>query len=283
MANEQRSSLKFWLLKTPIFFAITAFLFTAVTTALTGLLLPATETTVQAAGILTFITMTIAAILAIRRIGIVDIKRSDLVTVFNTQTIITVIASLISFVTISHMPAVQMWVYNLMQTHTGVVIGFVLATLIVLLSFYILGVLIVSLWAKFLRARAMNIPTWKIICSMPFGFAMTWIPGYFLSSKSEKKPSISVTCKWISALTKWTTKNLTNAGFIFAILIIATGLFAGLASTLLTLTFAMLFGIWAMQSGHDKFTKNIGGAYATTAVVINIAIIIYMITVAYII
>ena len=273
MANEQRSSLKFWLLKTPIFFSITAFLLTAVTTVLTGLLLPATETTVQAAGILTFITMTIAAILAIRRIGIVDIKRSDLVTVFNTQTIITVIASLISFVTLSHMPAVQMWVYNLMQTHTGVVIGFVLATMIVLLSFYILGVLIVSLWAKFLRARAMNIPTWKIICSMPFGFAMTWIPGYFLSSKSEKKPSISVTCKWISALTKWTTKNLT----------IATGLFAGLASTLLTLTFAMLFGIWAMQSGHDKFTKNIGGAYATTAVVINIAIIIYMITVAYII
>lgn len=283
MANEQKSSLKFWLIKTPIFFAITAFFFTVVTTALVGLLLPATETSIQATGILTFITMIIAAVLAIRRIGIVDIKRGDMVTIFNTQTIITVIASLVSLVAISNMPAVQMWIYSLMQTHIGVVLGFVLVTLIVLLSFYILGVLITCLWAKFLRARAMNIPTWKIICSMPFGFAMTWIPGYFLSSKSEKKPSLSVETKWISNLTKWTTKSLTNAGFIFAILVLATELFVGLASTLLTLTFTMLFGIWAMRSGHEKFAKNIGGKYATTAVLINIAIIIYTITTAYII
>ena len=67
------------------------------------------------------------------------------------------------------------------------------------------------------------------------------------------------------------------AGFLFVALIIGTGIFNGLTTTLLSLSILLLFAIWIMQMGDKKFEKNIGNTYATTAGIINIVMIAYMI------
>lgn len=171
-----------------------------------------------------------------------------------------------------------MWLFKIMQSPAGMVLGFLFAICITLISLYILGITIIGLWACFLRARTMNIPLWKIICSIPFGFNMIWLPGYFISNDSDKKTIVTTNINWISRLTNWTFKSPTNAGFLFTVLIICTGLFNGTTTTLLTVSMALMFAIWLIQTGEKKFKKDIGNAYATTAVIINLAIVIYLIT-----
>ena len=185
--------------------------------------------------------------------------------------------SVISLIMAFNLVPLQMWLLTLMQNPTGIIIGFLLAVCLVLLSLYILGVTIMVFWACFLRARTMNIPLWKIICSIPFGFDMLWVPGYFIPAKQSKKTVVATNIKWISNLTNWTFARLSNAGFLFTALIIGTGIFNGLTTTLLSLSILLLFAIWIMQMGDKKFEKNIGNTYATTAVIINIVIIAYVI------
>ncbi|MFQ6703877.1 MAG: hypothetical protein ACLRFP_02220 [Alphaproteobacteria bacterium] len=275
------NTLKHWLVKTPIFFAITSFLFAIVVAILCGLILKDANPTMPIVGIAITITTLLSAILAIRRLGIHKMDRTGLTMIFNTEMLILAIASFVSFITLMKFIPFQIWLYNLMQSTGGIIFAIILATCIVLASLYVFGLTIVGLWAKFLRARTMNIPLWKIICSIPFGFDMIWIPGYFLPNKTDKKPILNTNTNWILKLTNWTMTRPANAGLIFTSLIILTGLFSGISGTLLTLSMLMLFGIWAIQIGAKKFEKTIGNTYATTAVVINILIITYMILIAY--
>ncbi len=275
--NDQQTTLKQWLVSTPIFFALTSFLFAVTLSVLAGLLMPKSETTLSIIGTAMIVTTIISGILAIRRIPTHKMDRAGIVTIFNIKMIILVLMSVISLIMAFNLVPLQMWLLTLMQNPTGIIIGFLLAVCLVLLSLYILGVTIMGFWACFLRARTMKIPLWKIIFSIPFGFDMLWVPGYFIPAKQSKKPVVATNIKWISNLTNWTFARLSNAGFLFVALIIGTGIFNGLTTTLLSLSILLLFAIWIMQMGDKKFEKNIGNTYATTAVIINIVMIAYMI------
>ena len=104
---------------------------------------------------------------------------------------------------------------------------------------------------------------------------MTWLPGYFIPEKTTKKPTISTDTKWYKKLTDWILSSAKNAAITFTALTLLSGLVTGFSSVLLTFTFAMLFVIWALQSGIKKFTTNIGGTYANIAVITNIVMILY--------
>ncbi len=275
--NNQQTTLKQWLVNTPIFFALTSYLFAIIISVLAGILLPTTATTLHIIGILMFFTTILSAILAIRRLPVANIDRHSIVTVFNTKMLILIIMSIISLISALNMTSIQIWLFTILQGSFGAIFGFIIATILVLVSLYTLGVSIMGLWACFLRARTMNIPLWKIICSIPFGFDMIWLPGYFIPSKTNKKPTITTTSNWISCLTNWTFKRPSNAGLLFTILVIGTGFFNGISGTLLTISMLLMFAIWLMQMGNKQFEKNIGNTYATTAVIINIAIIVYLI------
>lgn len=275
--KNQQTTLKQWLVNTPIFFAITSFLLAVVVSVLAGLLLPKNETTLNIIGISMFVTTIIAAVFAIRRVQTTKMDRTGIVTIFNLKMLILTLMSLISLITTLNLRPIQMWLLSTTQTSTGIIGGFILVVCLTLISLYVLGVMIMGLWACFLRARTMNIPLWKIICSIPFGFDMIWLPGYFIPNKADKDPIITTQTKWISKLTNWTLSSPTNAGLLFTTLVITTGLFNGFSATLLTISMLLMFAIWLMQLGYKKFEKNIGNAYATTAVTINIAIIIYLI------
>ena len=46
---------------------------------------------------------------------------------------------------------------------------------------------------------------------------------------------------------------------------------------LLTFSLALIFGIWALQSGTKPFIKNIAGKYANAAVIFNAILVILFI------
>ena len=279
--NNQQTTLKQWLVRAPIFFAITSFLCAIVLSVLGGLLLPKTESTLNIIGTLMLGTTILSAIMAIRKIPTPKMDRTGIVTIFNTKMIILTLTSIVSLIAALNLVPIQFGLLNIMHTPLGIVGGFILAVFLVLISLYILGITIMGLWACFLRARTMNIPLWKIICSIPFGFDMIWLPGYFIPNKQDKNPTVTTKTKWISKLTNWTLARQSNTVFLFTTLIIFTGIFNGMTNTLLSISMLLMFGLWIMQIGAKKFEKSIGGTYATTAVVINIAILAYIGTVIY--
>ena len=119
----------------------------------------------------------------------------------------------------------------------------------------------------------MNIPTWKIIFSIPFGFGMTWIPGYFIEDK-KSTTHVEIKSKWYNKLTDAIIAKPMAIALAFCITVAASGIFFGFSSVLLTFASAMLFSICTMYIKPNDFIKRIGKTYATWAVIINIVFII---------
>ena len=153
----------------------------------------------------------------------------------------------------------------------------ILILLLAISFLYMLGVEIFNIYAKIRCMQNFNIPSWKILLSIPFGFSALWVPGYLVNTKKAKKPSQEIHAKWYAKLINWTVKNRLNTISMFVFITILTSFFAGLSAILLTFSFALMFGIWNLQVGAQQFEKNMAKKYSSVAVIINIALIILFI------
>lgn len=278
---NKKNTLKSWLLSGPIFFATISFLFMIIVTIIVGMFARDNSTGFTLIGTLITLSTICAAILTLRRLPGKNMDRTSFINIHNAQALIVALASLASLITAIYIIPIRFWLFSLMQSQTGVILSIIIAILLVFVSLYIAGVALCGFWAKFWRAIDMKIPMWKIILSIPFGFSMTWIPGYFLPTKAVKNPTIVAHTSWYAKITNWILSRPSNAGFAFAILIGISGFFTGPAPVLLTLTLTMLFAIWAIRIGPKAFTKNIGDAYANTAIIINIIMLAYTLLTTY--
>ena len=149
--------------------------------------------------------------------------------------------------------------------------------LILLLSVYFLYMLGLEIFNIYVKVRCMqrfNIPAWKIILSIPFGFSALWVPGYLSNATNTKKPSQGIKSKWYTKLIKWTTKTQLNTISMFVFITVLSSFFAGLNAALLTFSFALLFGIWTLQTGTKQFEKNMAKKYSSVAVIVNIVLVV---------
>lgn len=275
------NTLKTWLLSGPIFFALISFLFLLIVTFGIGLILPANDTSMTAIGILLFVSIIGAAILTFRRLPKQNLDRPSFISIYNAQTAIIVLASLASLISAIYITPIELWLFSLIQTTPGIVLSIFIVIMFMLVSLYIAGVALCGFWAKLWRGIDMKIPLWKIILSVPFGFTMTWVPGYFLPEKTTKKPTVSVNTSWYANLTKWILSRPSNACISFVVLMGLSGFIAGFMPLLLSLTMIMLFALWVIYTGQKQFIKNIGGTYANVAIAINFAMLIYVFVFAY--
>ena len=140
--------------------------------------------------------------------------------------------------------------------------------------FYMLGIEVFNIYIKIRCMQNFNIPKWKIILSIPFGFSALWIPGYLLNKKDNKKPSQTIKSNWYAKLINWTTKAPLNRISMFVFITILSAFFSGFNAMLLMFSFALLFGIWVLQIGTKQFEKNMQKKYSSVAIIINIALII---------
>lgn len=270
MANEQRTNLSTWTLWSPIKFALITFGIMIIGAIILSIIYSWAQIPVDnfyTPLLLTlFASIVAGAIIQIRTAPRSSLNRPTFITIQNTQTIILSALFLLSSYLILLYNQEIMLNLLLMETHFSSTFLLTLSTC-ALFYLYLIGLFISNFYAKFSRIRTFNIPTWKIILSIPFGFSALWTPGYILDHKSAKTKSNS-------NITNWIISKPANTIATYIAIILVSGFFFGFNSVLLTYALALIFGIWTIQVGPQKFIKTMPGKYSTAAVVFNITLLL---------
>ena len=197
--------------------------------------------------------------------------QSDFVAITNGASIISIVSSIIALSVFGlYGPLFQrkMMMLYLLQP---VVFGIIFLT-ITIISFYVLGVAISNVYAKYKRATTIGVTPWKVILSMPFTFLLLWTPGYLIEEKT-KKSNLVIKAKWYTRFNNWVMSNFSNLLFVFLFFVLAKAVIAGLSTLIFTGAMLVIYALWYTKHKSD-FIKNIDNGYALTCIGINLAILI---------
>lgn len=277
MKTTNTSKLSTWVLWAPLRFALTTFISVTLIGILylmiAGAIFPSAPIPQQPLAILTTLTILTCIYLLEIKLTHNKLDQESFVLAHNTQTIC---ASLI-FISSSYLILrnYNEIAFKLMLLETQSMVLFFLTVIFgTIFLLYIPGILITNFFAKFRRIQDFNIPTWKIICSLPFGFSALWIPGYMLNNTTKKAPIISTKIKWYKKLTNLILSTPIHLIATFIPVTLMSGFLFGLNGVLLTFILALIFGVWVLKVGQEKFIKDIGGHYTSLSIIINLILII---------
>lgn len=282
MSENKSQCLMSWILWRPLKFALTL-LGLGIAVMIPYEIVSATiggATALVTLGILSIAAIVFATYLLFHRLPHDNLDRYSFVALENAQAYVLALAVFVAMLAI--MQAQSFLISLAMMGTAGNVIFVLLAAVMFVAYAYLVGLSLANVYAKFRRGRAMNIPTWKIICSIPFGFNLIWIPGYILpDEKAPKTPVIPIHASWYKKLTNWIVSRPSRTILAFAILTLFTGFMFGIQTIFWTCAAILLFAIWVSGVGAKRFCKNIGGTYATVAVVLNIIMILAISVITY--
>ncbi len=275
MANKKRNRLASWMITRPALFAVISFITMTAASAVVGMLGSQTAS-ILGVGLIIIAFLGAAAWL-IRTLPHENLDRRSFVAINNAQTVVTSISFIVSTLfIISNARAIMIHLLYL-ESHSSAMF----LTLIISLALgylYLCGIFIGNLYAKYRRVRAMGVSMWKILATAPFGFSMLWIPGYLMNETSAKSPALEMSRGWYSRLTDRITSSPMTATIVLATLIIISGFTFGFAAILLTFGMGIIFAAWSAITGPDTLRKNIGGTYATVAIILNIVMWVSVLT-----
>lgn len=282
MSENKSQCLMSWILWRPLKFALTL-LGLGIAVMIPYEIVSATiggATALVTLGVLSIAAIVFATYLLFHRLPHDNLDRYSFVALENAQAYVLALAVFVAMLAI--MQAQSFLISLAMMGTAGNVIFVMLAAVMFVAYAYLVGLSLANVYAKFRRGRAMNIPTWKIICSIPFGFNLIWIPGYILpDEKAPKTPVIPIHASWYKKLTNWIVSRPSRTILAFAILTLFTGFMFGIQTIFWTCAAILLFAIWVSGVGAKRFCKNIGGTYATVAVVLNIIMILAISVITY--
>ena len=221
--------------------------------------------------ILCALTFILPACYMIQKLPHDKMNQNDFVAITNGSSIISIIASFIAIFTMSfsnlsfHRDLIALYILH-------PTIFSILLTLTVFVSLYLIGLSLAGIYAKYKRAVTLGVSPWKVILSMPFSFLLMWTPGY-LTDEKDVKPNLEIKSAWYKKLNKWVLNNFSNTLFMFLILLFFKSVIAGLPTLTLAVLLMIIYALWFTKHKSD-FIQNINNGYATTAVGINIAILI---------
>lgn len=275
MTANKTNKLSNWLLWAPLKFSFLSFglifLMTTIHTfVLDGLFSPNLAQNI-------FFILTVGAfiysiIFMIKRLPVTNMDRQSFVSLHIAQTLITSLCFYLTLYIIVFNS--QTIMFKLMTLEATSITTFIFAMILFsLFTLYAGGIYFANLYAKIRRIQHFNVPTWKIIFSIPFGFTSLWLPGFLLNT-NEKKMTITSGSKHYNKFINWTLANNINTISVFIFITLLSVLFFGFTPVLLTFIFALIYGIWVMQIGHKNFAQGMPGKYATYSVIANIAIIL---------
>ncbi len=268
MSQKNDNRFSSWLLTRPVMFALTAFVLMTLASVLAGLIGGASVTGIGYT--LVAIAFLGAAGWLVRKLPAGNLNRHQFVAINNAQTVITSVAFIVSTLIIVHNAQQLMLRLLWMESHSSA--SFMIALMLLTLFYlYLCGVFIGNLYAKYRRVRTMGVGVWKTLATAPFGFCMLWIPGYLMD---DAKKDAAPTDGWYNRLTQWTMARPMRSAAVLVLLVVMSGFTFGFPAIILTLALGALFAAWSAIAGTDTLRKNLGGAYATTAIIINIAAII---------
>lgn len=273
--NSTKTRLKSWLLTKPIIFTLLflgiGIVFSVVYSLLQSVFNFESMIPMYILCVLTFI---LPAYYMIRKLPHDKMSQSDFVAISNGASFIAILSTMIALISTgvsgNYFQHKLMKLYVLYPTTFFILVAFA-----VLISLYLLGLTISSIYAKYKRAATLGIRPWKIILSMPFTFLMMWTPGYLVSDKSVKS-GLEIKSNWYAKFNKWVVASFGNTLFVFLFLLAYKSVITGLPTLVLSALLLIIYALWYTQHKSD-FIKNINGGYALTAVGINLAILIAVI------
>ncbi len=223
-------------------------------------------------GVLSVAAIAYSLYFLFRRLPCANLDQHSFIALENAQAFVLAMAVFVA--AFAGMQA-QRFLFTLAMMGTaGNVIFVALAAVLFVFYMYLIGLSLANVYAKFRRARAMNIPTWKIICSIPFGFNLVWIPGYIMPDAKRTTPVIPIHAEWYENLTRWIASRVSYTVLAFVIITLFSGFMFGTQTMLMSGIALLVFIMWAYLAGMTKFRNNIGGLYSTFAVLINIVLIV---------
>ena len=274
--QTEKTQLKSWLLTKPITFMLWFLIL--------GLILSFGYSVIQSVFgfesmiplyVLLALTFILPACYMIQKLPHDKMNQSDFVAITNGAGIISIIASLVAILTVGgYGENIQRDMMILYVSHPTMF--YILLSFIMLTSLYLIGLAISGIYAKYKRATTLGISPWHVILSMPFTFLLMWTPGYLIKDK-EIKSGLEIKSHWYSKLNKWVLSNFGNTLFVFLLLIFFKSLIAGTATLVLAIISLIIYALWYTKHKSD-FIKNINQGYALTAVCINLAILLAVIT-----
>lgn len=274
--QTEKTQLKSWLLTKPITFMLWFLIL--------GLILSFGYSVIQSVFnfesmiplyVLLVLTFILPACYMIQKLPHDKMNHSDFVAITNGAGIISIIASLVAILTVGgYGKNIQRDMMILYVSHPTMF--YILLSFIMLTSLYLIGLAISGIYAKYKRATTLGISPWHVILSMPFTFLLMWTPGYLIKDK-EIKSGLEIKSHWYSKLNKWVLSNFGNTLFVFLLLIFFKSLIAGTATLVLAIISLIIYALWYTKHKSD-FIKNINQGYALTAVCINLAILLAVIT-----
>lgn len=270
MKKQNPKTMKTWLLWNPLKFVLYSCLISLIIMAIFSLAFPESGPVLSMLIMLGFM---IAMGITFWQIPRDNLDQRSFVALTNAQIVIgaLLLAAFAAFITFHYdwILLKIMW----LDTHSKSSLALVLIISFILLL-YIIGLYGTSIYLKYRRCRTMGIRPWKIICSMPLGFALLWAPGYILSDLHNPTPLVQIRPKWYSKFTNWLIMRPLSICISFIVIISCSRMFVGPDLTITTIALTTLFAIWLAVVGKKKFRANIGDKYATFAVIVNIILLI---------
>ena len=222
--------------------------------------------------ILLAIVFALSAYIMLKKMPSENLDRKSFVALNNAQIFLISVAFFVSGLIIASNANKLLFIgVNLNITAMFIIVFMILFYL------YLGGVFISNLYAKYRRCRAMGVSSWKIICTLPLGFGLLWIPGYIVPEQNKNKPILQIKTKWYEKFTNWTLSKITKTLTVFILLTFISVFFFGFNSVLLTMFLAVLFSIWLNIVGKDNFKKIVPNKYANFAVLVNIILLLLLI------
>ena len=272
----KKQTLTSWLLAKPALFSLVCFGFSALLTVLYGL----ANTYIfnnpgfSQVGLLTilFTSFVLTVILFLVRAPRDFFDRRSFVALSNAQNIITYIIFIVSSILIVANAKFLILYLLWLGGHNPLL--FILLTVVASWFYlYLAGIMVMNVYVKYMRCRAMGIPRWKIICSMPFGFAMLWSAGYLLPDSSQHSMTLPLNATWYKKFTNWAIKTPAAAFSVLFILILMSGFLFGFDISGISLCMILLMSTWSMIVGLNKTKQQVGTKFSSVAVIINLIII----------
>lgn len=273
--KKTSSQLKTWLWTKPIIFTIfflgLGLLVSLVYSALHTFLNFETPKTMFFLGLATFVC---SVWYMIKKLPRHEIPQKDLIAIANGATLIALVSTFVAFCIVPDNSSLQAQMLTMYLSHSAA-FSTIAVLLLLFISMYLLGVAISGVYAKYKRCKTMGIAPWKIILSMPFAFFMLWTPGYLI--KDKKSSNLEIKCKWYANFTNWVVSNSNNTLLVFLTLLFFKTLITGTITAILSLALLIIYTLWYIKYKSD-LVKNINKGYALTAVGINLAIILAIIS-----
>lgn len=276
MKQHNKTKFSTWILWSPLKFAAISFSIMITTAFLYTLLMGAfyNPATISQTPLITLLLIGFVGAIAIqiKTLPHGKMDRTSFIAIHNTQTIILSTLYIISSYLLVRYAQQIIFYLLIMETQLSATLLITL-TASLIFSLYLLGLSFANIYAKFRRARELEIPTWKIIFSMPFGFSAMWAPGYLLDSGTTKNPTYAPKSKYLNQVNNWIISRPAHTISTFIAITTLSGFFLGFNAVLLTFSLALIFGIWALQRGTKNFAKKMPGKYANYVVILNLILL----------